>query len=379
MSDCVIPQEAFSRRRTCMLIITHSCNLNCTYCYEAHKSNRTMSFDVAKACIEREIDFVLKSSKYDELEVDFMGGEPFVNFSLIKSVVEWLEKRNMPLPYLTFATTNGTLINGDVKRWVEAHKQVLCLGLSYDGSEEMQAANRGTAPLDIDWFAENWPGQGVRMTVSKETLPRLSEGVRSVWRRGVVCVPALAHGVEWCDDDADVLERELKLLMADCLADRLPVSCLSMLTRSLKAVINEGVVKRFCGTGQGMVAYDVDGMAYPCHMFSPVVLGDVGALDCEHATICKETTLVDPECSGCSLANWCPTCYGFNYRMRGDARLRDHSWCKMVDVIAKISCEFQIRYYFKNKDRISGKDMSQIKAAIRTYRLIKSGCWHVGR
>ena len=68
------------RRRTCTLMITYSCNLNCIYCYEQFKSNKRMSFDMAKSIVEKEIAFVRDSPDYDELEIDFMGGEPFWSF-----------------------------------------------------------------------------------------------------------------------------------------------------------------------------------------------------------------------------------------------------------------------------------------------------------
>ena len=80
----------FSRRRISMLMVTHACNLNCTYCYEAHKKNAYMELELAKKIISKEAIFVEESSEFDELEIDFMGGEPFMNFPLIRAVVEWL-------------------------------------------------------------------------------------------------------------------------------------------------------------------------------------------------------------------------------------------------------------------------------------------------
>lgn len=84
-------QEHSGRRRVCMLMVTHACNLNCSYCYESHKGNNYMSFELAKDIILNEADLVKKSSKFDEIQVDFMGGEPLMNFPLIKQIVEWLK------------------------------------------------------------------------------------------------------------------------------------------------------------------------------------------------------------------------------------------------------------------------------------------------
>ena len=106
-----------ARRRTCMLRITHKCNLNCTYCYETHKDGQEMSFAMAKTILMKEFDFVERSDKFDEIEIDFMGGEPLMNFPLIKQVVEWIEGNTPRIPYICFMTSNGTLFSSEIKEW----------------------------------------------------------------------------------------------------------------------------------------------------------------------------------------------------------------------------------------------------------------------
>ena len=136
--------EGSTRRRTCMLMVTHACNLNCTYCYESHKKNAYMDVNLAKEIILREAQFVKESNDFDEMEIDFMGGEPFMNFPLIKEIVEWLEGGVIHVPYICFATTNGTLLTDEIKNWLRQHKNTFVAGASYDGNSEMQSANRGT-------------------------------------------------------------------------------------------------------------------------------------------------------------------------------------------------------------------------------------------
>ena len=70
-----------------MLIITHACNLNCSYCYEPHKSNKRMDATLAKNIILSEIALVQSSEKFERLEIHFMGGEPFMNFPLVKDII----------------------------------------------------------------------------------------------------------------------------------------------------------------------------------------------------------------------------------------------------------------------------------------------------
>jgi len=336
-----------------------------------------MSFETACKCIRSEIDFVKRSADYEELEIDFMGGEPFVNFPLIKQIVEWLESFEVGVPYITFATSNGTLITEGMKPWLEAHRKSFCVGLSYDGDDAMQATNRKTSPIGIDWFIRTWPKQGARVTISKETLPSLAHGILSLQRRGCVCTAALAQGINWSNQDATVFERELRILSDTYLNDYSLRPVEPLLTRPLWGVGQNVPQKKFCGSGGGMVTYDVDGRAYPCHMFTPVVLGKEKACELSDCEFCNANEVEDPDCKGCSYVSWCPTCYGFNYCLRGDVRRRDHGWCKMIDVQVRASCEFQVKYYHKRLREIDNVDVAQVRDAVRVARMIKKGELHV--
>ena len=196
--------EFSARRRTCMLMVTHACNLNCSYCYESHKKNAYMDVNLAKEIILREAQFVKESPDFDEMEVDFMGGEPFMNFPLIKEIVEWLEGGVIDIPFICFATTNGTLLTDEIKNWLRKHKHIINLGASYDGNSKMQSTNRGTDKyhLDLNFFKELWSNQGLHMTISKETLPTLAEGVLDIQTKGFNLEAALAEGIDWTIDDA---------------------------------------------------------------------------------------------------------------------------------------------------------------------------------
>lgn len=93
-----------------MLMVTHACNLNCSYCYESFKRNSYMSFEMAKEIILKEAHMVAESDRFDEIQVDFMGGEPLMNFPLIKQIVEWLKNGGIDIPWICFASTNATLL-----------------------------------------------------------------------------------------------------------------------------------------------------------------------------------------------------------------------------------------------------------------------------
>ena len=178
----------------CMLIITHACNLNCSYCYESHKSNKRMVPALAKEIILSEIELVKESDTYQKLEVHFIGGEPFMNFSLIKTIVEWLEDLKPSIPIICSCSSNGTLVDESNAEWLRQHNKMFHVILSYDGDFEMQQKNRHTTEheIDVQFFIDTWPEYSCHMTLSKETIPKLCDGVLAIQRAGGALDAALA-------------------------------------------------------------------------------------------------------------------------------------------------------------------------------------------
>ena len=356
-----------------MLMITHACNLKCSYCYETHKQNAYMTIDLAKNIILKEAEMIEHSDKFDEIQIDFMGGEPLMNFTLIKEIVEWLEKGAINVPWVCFASTNATLINDDIKDWLKKHKKYMILGISYDGTSKMQSQNRGTDnyEIDLDFFHNLWPEQTFQMTISKETLPFLAEGVLSVQRKGYEINASLAQGINWTMEDAKLYREQLCLLKEAYLKD-VKLRPFNRLTRYVD-VFNLAPTERRqihgCGSGLNMVTYDVDGKKYGCHMFTPIVLG-TGAIGVNAIEWEKEDLMADPYCETCVLRRFCPTCPGFNYKFRGSFASRDKRWCPLVLAEAMTACEFQIER-IAMINHLSTEDAEHAQTAIKAYNVLK--------
>lgn len=365
--------EFSSRRRTCMLMVTHACNLNCSYCYEPYKKNIYMKTDLAKEIILREAQFVKDSDDFDELEIDFMGGEPFMNFPLIKEIVEWLEGGVIDIPFICFATTNATLLTDEIKHWLRKHKHIINLGASYDGNSQMQSTNRGTDKhnIDLEFFKELWPNQGLHMTISKETLPTLAEGVLDIQTKGFNLEGALAEGIDWTMDDALMYREQLNILKDAYLKNPAltPFYRLSRYVNVTDAPNTEKFQEKWCGTGKGMATYDIDGKKYGCHMFSPIVLGDRALLADGIDWEAPESN-ADEYCKNCVLRNFCPTCPGFNYKYRGNIAVRDKCWCPMVLAEAISACEFQVER-IATIDKLDEQDAQYGQAALKAYKILK--------
>ena len=366
--------EQTETRRTCMLLVTHSCNLNCSYCYEKFKSDKKMSFETAKKIILKECEIVKNDDRFDGLEIDFMGGEPMVNFALIKQVVEWGESLPLPVPHIYFMTTNGTLFTEEAKAWFSQHKDVFCVGTSYDGTPEMQEKNRGQSnTIEMDFFYKLWPKQSFHMTVSKETLPNLANGILAIQRKGYALIASLAEGIVWGAEDVRIFYEQL-IKLKKAYLDDFSLPPINLLVRKLFISASEDVKnieqKKYCGTGTYMQTYDVDGKAYGCHMFAPIVLG-TRAIPSDTVDWECSANAADSFCRECILKRICPTCAGFNFNYRHNLAERDKSLCGMTLVQMIVAAEFQLEILTASRETLSDQDAQYVKLLLKAIPILQ--------
>ncbi len=116
------------------LCLTQNCNLRCNYCY-IEKRNVRMSISIA----EKIIDFAFKNTPSDKkIDIGFFGGEPLLEFELIKVVTEMIERHpSYDQERLELSiTTNGTIFSAEIAEFLKMHRIVLCL--SCDGPHNVQ-------------------------------------------------------------------------------------------------------------------------------------------------------------------------------------------------------------------------------------------------
>lgn len=320
-------------KRCVTLTLTEQCNLSCVYCYEGNKSARCMSLETAKRIISSE----LNGDSSEEITFELFGGEPFVNFSLIKSIVEFLRKNFSKKKYKVFITSNGTLINKDIQKWLIDNKDIVTVGLSLDGDKEMQNINRSNSfeRIDIDFFAKHYPKQTVKMTVSDKTLSNLSRGVIFLHNRGFRVHCNFAFGLNWNDVSYQKeLYLQLKNLVKYYLDNNIGEPC-SMLNFNLEYVTRNrpDYLHRWCGTGH-MHTYDVLGNCYPCQFFMPISMGDKSQ-KINEISIPKNIPIscMDLRCQSCSMKLICPTCYGSNYLQYGTPYRKDEGYCILMKIV----------------------------------------------
>jgi uncharacterized protein len=360
-----------SFRKYVQLTVTQRCNLNCIYCYEHHKSKKTMSLSVAQEVLLRHFDM---PGPHKEFQIDFFGGEPFLEFDLIKDICNWTWSKQWPKPYFFFATSNGTLIHGETQSWLTKNKDKFIVGLSLDGTREMHNSNRSNSFDMIDWkfFLKTWPRQPVKMTISNETLPNLYEGITFLHELGFGIEGNLAYGLDWSDRrNIDVLSVQLDKLITYYVANPSIEPC-RILSMDISRIVTTlpPHAKKLCGVGTNMVAIDVDGQEYPCHLFEPLSLGD-RAVNSAEVDFNNSILFHDGRCDGCVLLPICPTCYGVNFRENGSSAARDKAICTLTRVRAIACAKFEASKLAASSKTPQEDEVLAAKR-LRTIRAIKT-------
>lgn len=329
------------------LTLTATCNLSCSYCYESNKGSKKMDISTAKRIIDYELE---NMGSYKSIEFDFFGGEPFLEFDLIRELTTYICERKMDVPCTVFATTNGTLVHGKIQTWLKEHPCFVC-GLSLDGTREMHNLNRSNSydAVDLNFFAQQYPDQDVKMTISKETLPMLAEGVIDLHKRGFLVSCNLAYGIDWSDQQNSIfLYRELNKLIDYYLEnpDIEPCSMLGMPISNIGFHFDEAV--RYCGAGIHMRSYDVDGQCYPCQFFMPLSIGEKKAKQARDIKFPKDILperLIEKKCRKCVIRSACPNCFGSNYASSGNIYHRDDNMCRLTKIIMKARSYFRAKQW----------------------------------
>lgn len=126
---------------TMTLEINQRCNLRCQYCYLGEKNGTKMSYETACKAIDRAFLYT-KIHKDQTLWIDFIGGEPLLDFDMICKLVEYIYQKNAEVKYkLLFSlTTNATIFNEEILAFLLENE--FAIKVSIDGDREVNDINR---------------------------------------------------------------------------------------------------------------------------------------------------------------------------------------------------------------------------------------------
>jgi sulfatase maturation enzyme AslB (radical SAM superfamily) len=357
------------------ICVTHACNLNCSYCYQKHDGSAKMTVDTAKVVIDWIFDNIPDYA--NSVEVGFIGGEPLLEFDLLKEIVAYTCSRKRKENYFFFASTNGTVLSEEMKEWFAAHKESFVLGLSLDGARETHNFNRCNSfdDIDIDYFLTNYPNQGVKMTLTEYSLPRLSENIKFLHSRGFKDIGGvnLAEGnFDWGDDKyLKLLAPQLKELV-DFYVDNDTLEINQMLKKKLHLCeTKEKVRRKSCGTGIGCPFFDVDGKMYPCTLLAPMTFSNDDLFEIAKTDFTVHNNFIDDYCfDNCYIYPNCQNCLGANYLNSKTFKERDKRRCKIQKLISLFTADLQAKRIVKNPKIYDNATLYHTIEAIKKIRTL---------
>jgi uncharacterized protein len=303
VADDVIAGRGAVIKALC-LHVAHDCNMSCRYCFADGGSfagdRALMSADTGK----RAIDFLLEhSGDRRNLEIDFFGGEPLMNFPVVRALVAYGRERERDLgKHIRFTiTTNGLLLDREKEAFCNAHMDTVVL--SIDGRPAVNDAMRKTAGGGNTYglvlenyrrFAKNRTGSYyVRGTFTRRNLD-FSEDVKHLADLGfknisvepVVAPPEYDFALR--ESDVPRILEEYDRLAALCLSRARGEAGFSFFHFNIDLEGGPCVFKRIagCGAGTEYVAVSPEGEIYPCHRFvgnREFLMGDVRGEHFENA------------------------------------------------------------------------------------------------
>lgn len=333
-----------NKTKSVMLIITHGCNLHCSYCYEANKElhgENAMTLITAKNILSHTIESM--GEDCENLIIQFMGGEPLLCFDLIQDVCEWLWSLNLKVNLQISAPTNGTLLSDRMKPWLIKNGHRFWLQLSFDGDPLMHNTNRSSSAhqIDLDFFVNAFSNNGVKMTLSPQTLHRFAEGVQFLFSKGFRAVDAnaaMGKNVGWKHEHLRTLAAELDKLVW-FYYEHPQYKPMTYFNIPVWSILNKDAHSQVCGCGRAFKSYDIDGTDYPCQIFSPISMSREQALQSRSFDFDQIENDYQGICVSCMLKNLCMNCPGINFRDYGDCNKRTAFNCAQFKLFFLASCK----------------------------------------
>ena len=349
------------------LHVSHTCNLNCGYCFASqgkyHGERALMSFEVGR----RALDFLVENSgSRHNLEVDFFGGEPLMNFDVVKQLVAYARsvEKERGKNFRFTLTTNGMLIDDDVIDF--CNREMSNVVLSLDGRKEINDRTRvdyaGNGSYDriVPKFQKLVKARGGKNYYMRGTFTHANPdftndvfhmadlGFTELSMEPVVCAPDDPAALT--EQDLAVVKEQYELLAFDMLRREKEGNPITFYHYMLDLENGPCIYKRIsgCGSGTEYMAVTPWGDLYPCHQFvgeEAYKLGDIwsGVTNTalrEEFRACN--AYARPECRDCWAKLYCSGgCAANAYHASGSIRGIYEPGCELFR--KRIECAVMMR------------------------------------
>ena len=348
------------------LHICHDCNLRCKYCFAGtgdYKGNREfMSEEVAL----KAVDFLIENSGNRKiLEMDFFGGEPLLNFDVVKKTVEYANEKASVLgkKFLFTMTTNGVLLKGEIADWLNENMENVVLSL--DGRKEIHddvrktINGKGSFEVIIENFKNFIAKRGDKsyyirgtftnknLDFAKDVLFMADSGFKEISLEPVVLEKG--HELAISDEMIPEIKEEYKRLAREYIKRRKEGKGFHFFHFTIDLEGGPCLSKRVnaCGAGNEYFSVTPVGDIYPCHQFADkpeFYMGNVfeGKINEEIRAKFKNSSLFTREgCEDCFARYHCSGgCAANNYVFNGDINKPYKQTCEMLK--ARTECAMHI-------------------------------------
>lgn len=340
-----------------IVVVTLRCDQKCVYCHASSKPCSEKQYDMTIETARKVVDRILESNS-DMLNIEFQGGEPLLNFEVIKFIMEEINKRKQNRNVLFSLVSNFALMNDEIADFLIKNNIGICTSL--DGPEELHNKNRNKYKETVDWIKrlQEKPIKheiSASLTITKDSLQYPKEIVDEYIKNklNVIHVRPLKklgyakenkniyYTIEeyiefWkkimdyileVNETTKLVERETLFMLKKIVTDHDP---------------NYLELRSPCGAVIGQLLYNYDGKIFTC---------DEGRM-MEEDTFCvgnvdqsiKEITTSDEAmsiisssindanyCNRCVYKPYCGLCPVLNYAEFGTTigRVAESEWCKL--------------------------------------------------
>jgi uncharacterized protein len=299
----------------CIVWTTKNCNLNCKYCYEHNnKENGNMGSYIEDKTLNKIKDSILNSNEDIHL-IQFHGGEPLLNFKLIKRFVQEIEKIKGNSIVSYGLTTNGTIWNDEINTFFTKYKESFSgnISISIDGNFKNHNKNRvnsngsGSFDLAIDTASSMkaiFENLRCRVTVAPNTVEDLFINIKYLVDFGFkqIAIAFDSFSNKWDENHIDIIDREYKKVLdywdkSNCQTEI--------------SIVDEIIQKRKnLGKCKPRKHYYIDGLIYPCIFVVGLKKYNIGNIENgvdknKVEEIAKISSVDNKDCKNCSIKKSC--------------------------------------------------------------------------
>lgn len=338
---------------TAALLLTQACNLQCIYCYEK-KDGSSMTEKTAYQAVDW---LIAQAGNVKNINIFFFGGEPLLNFSLMKAVVAYAEKRVRETgKTVKFRiTTNGTLLDDEKIAFFKEHQ--ISAMISFDGPKELQDAQRpyanGQGSYDstvpkIKKLLEVLPQTPAHAVIVGDTNPEeVKNDLQNIGFERITIAPN-SESLFTAEADKVKQNRNMRVLIEtleeeakawnQLIENRDSETFRKLMAKSglypaLLALFHNAKKRHACGAGRGLVAVSPSGDVYLCHRFvgmDAYKLGSVYDPNLNRGEYNKSPLDVNEACTTCFARYYCAGgCMHDNASSCGFISTQDENLCRL--------------------------------------------------